>query len=260
MLPTKSTVVLLASIVVGVLTVVVSAMWIKSHNASELVSVVVAKEQIEAGVSLRPEYLKTADWPKASVPHGAEYVIDKLVGRVTRSTIAENELVLERALLHVGVGGSLAAVITPGMRAVTIPVNEVAGVAGFAFPGNYVDVLLSTKDDSGQATSKIVLQRVLVLAVDQDRSIKDETKGRVGKAVTLEVTPQQAEKIDVARAVGTLSLALRSQEDGLSGNSSGARKGDFGLTQPGTPETQSGQPAVEIIRGTSRRIETGFTQ
>lgn len=260
MAPPKSTIVLIASIVVGLLTVVVSAMWIKSHNASELVTVIVAKETIEAGVSLRPEYLKTADWPKSSLPHGAEHSMDKLIGRVTRSVIAQNELVLERTLLHAGVGGSLAAVITPGMRAVTIPVNEVAGVAGFAFPGNYVDVLLATKDDSGQATSKIVLQRVLVLAVDQDRSIKDETKGRIGKAVTLEVTPQQAEKIDVARAVGTLSLALRSQEDGLPGSSSGARKGDFGLTQSGSQETQSGQPTVEVIRGTSRRVEMGLSQ
>lgn len=240
--------------------VLASSLWMRSHNAAELVSVVVASEKIEAGVSLRTEFLRTTDWPRASVPHGAEYSIDKLVGRVTRSAIAANELVLDRMLLHSGAGGSLAAVITPGMRAVTIPVNEVAGVAGFAFPGNYVDVLLSTKDDTGQATSKIVLQRVLVLAVDQDRSVKDETKGRIGKAVTLEVTPQQAEKVDVARAVGTLSLALRSQEDGLPSASSGARKGDFGLTQSGSLETQGGQPAVEVIRGTTRRIETGFAQ
>lgn len=251
---------LAASTFVGMLVVIASALWIRSHNASDLLRVVVAAEKIEAGVSLRAEYLRTTDWPKASLPHGAETSIEKLVGRVTRTTIEPNELILERMLLHAGASGSLAAVITPGMRAVTIPVNEVAGVAGFAFPGNYVDVLLSTKDDTGQATSKIVLQRVLVLAVDQERSVKDETKGRIGKAVTLEVTPQQAEKIDVARAVGTLSLALRSQEDGLPGSSSGARKGDFGLTQAGTAEPQSGQQAVEVIRGTSRRLETGFAQ
>jgi pilus assembly protein CpaB len=256
----KNLILLLASLVVGVLVVVVSAFWIRSHNATELVTVVVAAQKIESGVSLRAEYLRTTDWPKASLPHGAETSIDKLLGRVTRTPVEPNELILERMLLHAGASGSLAAVITPGMRAVAIPVNEVAGVAGFAFPGNYVDVLLSTKDDSGQATSKIVLQRVLVLAVDQDRSIKDETKGRIGKAVTLEVTPQQAEKIDVARAVGTLSLALRSQEDGLPGSSSGARKGDFGLTQAGSTEPQSGQPAVEVIRGTTRRVETGFAQ
>lgn len=257
---TQNIIALLASLAVGAMVVLASALWIRSHNAAELVSVVVASEKIEAGVSLRAEFLRTTDWPRASVPHGAEYSIDKLVGRVTRSAIAANELVLDRMLLHSGAGGSLAAVITPGMRAVTIPVNEVAGVAGFAFPGNYVDVLLSTKDDTGQATSKIVLQRVLVLAVDQDRSVKDETKGRIGKAVTLEVTPKQAEKIDVARAIGTLSLALRSQEDGLPGSSSGARKVDLGLTQSDSLNTQSGQPAVEVIRGTTRRIETGFAQ
>lgn len=252
--------VLVVSVAVGVLAVLISALWLRSYNASSFEQVVVAAQPIEAGVSLRPEYIKLISWPAASVPHGAERSVEKLVGRVTRSTIAENELILERLLLHAGAGGSLAAVITPGMRAVTIPVNEVAGVAGFAFPGNYVDVLLSTKDDTGQATSKIVLQRVLVLAVDQERSVKDETKGKIGKAVTLEVTPQQAEKIDVARAVGTLSLALRSQEDGLPGSSSGARKGDFGLTQAGASEPQSGQPAVEVIRGTTRRVETGFAQ
>lgn len=243
---------------VGVLTVVAAAFWLKAHNAAELVPVVVAAQEIEAGVSLQKDYLRLTDWPKASLPHGVAHTEDVLVGRVTRSAIATNELVLEKSLMTKGAAGSLAAVITPGMRAMTIPVNEVAGVAGFAFPGNYVDVMLSTKDDTGQPISKIVLERVLVLAVDQDRSIKDESKGRVSKAVTVEVTPQQAERIDVARAVGGLTLVLRSQEDAVPGTADrGARKGDFALTKP---SGQSGAQSVEVIRGTSRRIEMGLSQ
>ena len=233
-----------------------AAFWLRSHNASELVPVVVAAQEIEAGVSLQKDYLRLTDWPKGSLPQGVAHSADALVGRVTRSAIASNELVLEKSLMHKGAAGSLAAVITPGMRAITIPVNEVAGVAGFALPGNYVDVMLSTKDDTGQPISKIVLERVLVLAVDQDRSIKDESRGRVSKAVTVEVTPQQAERIDVARAVGSLTLVLRSQEDLDPGKSgSGARKGDFTLSMP---STQSGLPSVEVIRGITRRIETGL--
>ncbi len=243
---------------VGVLTVVAAALWLRAHNASELVPVVVAAREIEAGVSLQKDYLRLTDWPKSSVPHGVSHSVEALDGRISRTAIAPNELVLERNLMAKGSAGSLAAVITPGMRAITIPVNEVAGVAGFALPGNYVDVMLSTRDDTGQAISKIVLERVLVLAVDQDRSIKDESRGRVSKAVTVEVTPQQAERIDVARAVGGLTLVLRSQEDDQQPvRGSGARKGDFTLS---TPSTQSGLPSVEVIRGTTRRIETGIAQ
>ena len=254
--PNRALISLVAAATVGILTVSVAAFWIRAHNASELVPVVVAAREIEAGVSLEKEYLRLTDWPKGSLPQGVAHSEAALVGRVTRHVIAPNELVLEKSLMAKGSAGSLAAVITPGMRAITIPVNEVAGVAGFALPGNYVDVMLSTRDDTGQPISKIVLERVLVLAVDQDRSIKDESKGRVSKAVTVEVTPQQAERIDVARAVGNLTLVLRSQEDVDPGKlSSGARKGDFTLS---TPSTQSGLPSVEVIRGTTRRIETGL--
>jgi len=243
---------------VGVLTVVAAALWLRAHNAAELVPVVVASSEIEAGVSLQKAYLRLTDWPKSSVPHGVAHTVEALEGRISRTMIAPNELVLERNLMAKGSAGSLAAVITPGMRAITIPVNEVAGVAGFALPGNYVDVMLSTRDDSGQPISKIVLERVLVLAVDQDRSIKDESRGRVSKAVTVEVTPQQAERIDVARAVGGLTLVLRSQEDTEPVSAgSGARKGDFSFSMPLTQGHSSG---VEVIRGTTRRVETGIDQ
>jgi pilus assembly protein CpaB len=103
-------------------------------------------------------------------------------------------------------------------------------VAGFALPGNYVDVIVSTQKDAvpnqnarEQAISKIVLERILVLAVAQEVN-RDETKPKVVNAVTLEVTPEQAEKLDLARSVGTLSLALRNQVDPQSAQTGGATK------------------------------------
>jgi pilus assembly protein CpaB len=109
-------------------------------------------------------------------------------------------------------------VVGDGKRAMTVRVNDVIGVAGFALPGNYVDIMVNTQEegskpsDKDRAISKIVLERILVLAVAQEAN-RDETKPKVVNAVTLEVTPIQAEKLDLARSVGNLSLVLRNQVD-----------------------------------------------
>lgn len=112
----------------------------------------------------------------------------------------------------------LANKLTPGMRAMSVKVNEVAGVAGFALPGSLVDVMVNTQEAQGLTTanehsiSKIILEKVLVLAVAQETH-QDDKKPKVVNAVTLEVTPEQAELLDLARNVGTLSLVLRNQAD-----------------------------------------------
>jgi pilus assembly protein CpaB len=117
-------------------------------------------------------------------------------------------------------------VLAPGQRAVTVKVNEIMGVAGFALPGNYVDVMVNTPDGENQPVSKIVIERIQVLAVAQDASTS-ESKPRVVNAVTLQVSPQQAEQIDLARSVGTLSLVLRSHSDNIPVQTAGARKFDL---------------------------------
>ena len=140
------------------------------------------------------------------------------------------EPVSDVKLAPAGTLGGLSALITEGKRAITVRVNDVIGVAGFALPGNYVDIIVSTQKDANselngreQSISKIVLERILVLAVAQEVS-RDETKPRVVNAVTLEVTPSQAENLDLARSVGTLSLALRNQVDPLDAKTDGATK------------------------------------
>ena len=112
----------------------------------------------------------------------------------------------------------------------TVRVNDVVGVAGFALPGNFVDILVHTQDDRAKpagggplAISKIVLERILVLAVAQE-SGRDDNKPKVVNAVTLELTPEQVEKLDLARSVGSLSLVLRNQVDPAPVNTDGATK------------------------------------
>jgi pilus assembly protein CpaB len=143
--------------------------------------------------------------------------------------MTRGEPVLEARLAQSGAAGGLSALVAQGRRAMTVRVNDVVGVAGFALPGNYVDILVSTQDarhaggDGAGSISKLVLERILVLAVAQEASASD-TRPRVVNAVTLEVTPEQAELLDLARSVGQLSLVLRNQIDAAPVRTVGATK------------------------------------
>jgi pilus assembly protein CpaB len=170
--------------------------------------------------------LQTLAWPKAAAIQDPLTTLDQAVGRVIHVPVLRGEPLLQSKLAAVGEKGGLSSVLAPGQRAVTVKVNEIMGVAGFALPGNFVDVMVNTPDGQNQPVSKIVIERIRVLAVAQDVST-NESKPRVVNAVTLQVTPQQAEQIDLARSVGTLSLVLRSHSDTLPVQTAGARKLDL---------------------------------
>jgi len=130
----------------------------------------------------------------------------------------------------------------------TVRVNDVVGVAGFALPGNYVDIIVNTQEEGGkggnrgdQTISKIVLEHILVLAVAQEVG-RDETKPKVVSAVTVEVTPEQAEKLDLARSVGSLSLMLRNQVDLKMAGTDGATKAKLLNTPPEPIVTAQAEP------------------
>jgi pilus assembly protein CpaB len=152
------------------------------------------------------------------MPVGAIDDVKKLEARVVKTSLLRGEPILESKLSPVGSTGGLSAVISKGNRAMSVRVNDVVGVAGFALPGNYVDILVNTEDENiktantNRSVSKIVLEHILVLAVAQEQG-RDDTKPKVVSAVTLELTPEQAEKLDLARSVGSLSLVLRNQVD-----------------------------------------------
>lgn len=219
---------LLIAIVAGLGAVVMAARWMQSQN-SGLGRIAVANIEIQLGSPITPEMVRMVDWPQDSLPTGAFTQLEKVHGRVVTGTLQRGEPVLEARLAPVGTKGGLSAVVPAGKRAMTVRVNDVVGVAGFALPGTFVDVMVNTqaegskKNDRDQTISKIVLDRILVLAVAQEAD-RDSTKPKVVNAVTLEVTPQQAEMLDLARSVGTLSLVLRNQSEGVAAVTDGATK------------------------------------
>jgi pilus assembly protein CpaB len=228
--------------------------------------VVVMKEDVAMGSMLDASMLKAVAWPTGLTPSGAFKTADTLVGRVVTSTMQRGEPVLDPKLAPVGSKGGLSAMIGAGNRAITVKVNEVVGVAGFALPGNFVDVLVSTEDSGKRAISKIVLERILVLAIAQNTRGRGDNAPKVVDAVTLEVTPEQAERLDLARSVGALSLVLRNQVDEVQAATRGARKHDlFGKTVGVNVKRSTKRrkvaakpeaPVVEVIRGTTRANKT----
>lgn len=228
----KAVVMIAISVVAGLIAVVAAARWVSQQAAVSTNQVAVAVLDIQAGQQLNPEMVKLVEWPQGSMPTGAFTDPAALIGRVTKAAIQRGEPVSEARLAPVGSRAGLSAVIASGKRAMTVKVNEVVGVAGFALPGNFVDIMVSTQEEGGQAgnrdlqISKIVLERILVLAVAQEAS-RDESKPKVVNAVTLEVTPEEAEKLDLARSVGSLSLVLRNQVEAQSTRTGGATKGSL---------------------------------
>ena len=208
---------------------VVTASVLMQSQAKGGSKVAVAALDIEIGARLTPEMVKLVDWPPGSVPPGAFSEAAALETRVVKTSVTRGEPLLEGKLAPVGTKGGLSAVVTEGKRAMTVRVNDVVGVAGFALPGNFVDIMVNTQNEGSKrgeqdkAISKIVLERILVLAVAQE-SDRDGTKPKVVNAVTLEVHPAQAELLDLARSVGTLSLVLRNQVDPKPGATEGATK------------------------------------
>jgi len=226
----RALIVMAIAVVFALAAVALAGRWLLRQPSSSAGRIVVAGADINLGQRLTPEMLKMADWPADSMPKHAFADPAKLSGRVLKSSVLVGEPLSEAKLAPAGTLGGLSALITEGKRAITVRVNDVVGVAGFALPGNYVDIIVSTqKEATGdaaqreQSISKIVLERILVLAVAQEVN-RDETKPRVVNAVTLEVTPAQAETLDLARSVGTLSLALRNQVDPNSAETAGATK------------------------------------
>ncbi|NHZ77934.1 Flp pilus assembly protein CpaB [Massilia sp. CCM 8695] len=220
------------AVLLGIGAVILASLWLLGQPGNAASRVIVATGDISRGQRISPDMLRLVDWPTATMPKDAFKDSLKLSDRVLKTNVLKGEPLTEAKLAPAGTLGGLSALISEGKRAITVRVNDVIGVAGFALPGNYVDIIVHTERDPDEQArqqrnalhiSKIVLERILVLAVAQEVS-RDETKPKVVNAVTLEVTPEQAEELDLARGVGTLSLALRNQVDPGSPQTAGATK------------------------------------
>lgn len=190
--------------------------------------VLVATRALPVGTIITAEAFRYQPWPEELVEQAYFIKDDKtstpmeqLVGTVVRNAVTAGQPITQGALVKPGDRGFLAAALGPGMRAITVPVSALTGVAGFVFPGDRVDLMLTQNvaGDTGPAlkVSETIMRNLRVLATDQRSKSNVDEKGNTivdeYKLVTLEVTPNIAEKITVAQSIGTLSLSLRSLAD-----------------------------------------------
>ena len=212
--------------------------------------VLVARKAMPVGTIIDAESLTYQPWPKELL-QSAYYMegspdsdISKLIGTVVRYQVTAGQPLTRGSLVGPNDRGFLAAALGPGMRAVTVPVNVSSGVAGFVFPGDRVDMVL-TQDVQGGGdgpalkVSETIMRNIRVLATDQRIDSKDATTGKTVVTtfsnVTLEVTPRIAEKIAVAQNMGTLSLSLRSLADSASELERAVASGDVKLPNSANP-------------------------
>lgn len=262
---TRTLIILSVALISGLLAAVLAARWLDKQSHNDTTQIAVARTEISLGQRVAPEMIKLVDWPKNSLPQGALFNIEKIDGRVLKAGLQRGEPVLEAKLAPQGTQGGLSAVISEGKRAITVRVNDVIGVAGFALPGNYVDIIVNTQKDGervnhDQSISKIVLEKILVLAVAQEVS-RDETRPRVVNAVTLEVSPEDAEKIDLARSVGSLSLVLRNQVDPNPIRTGGITKNDLLSNEKATGSKESVNSTTSLVKKSvsnkkNKRVDT----
>jgi len=182
---------------------------------AQSVNIVVATHDLHIGAQLDPTAVKLARWSRDAMPPGAFTDIAAVTGKYVKTPFVENEpIVNERLFTGVKTAGMLPLLIPAGMRAMSVPVDEVSDIAGFVLPGAHVDILVAISDKAtgSEPFSKIVLQNVEVIAVAQEiEEAKDEPK--VVKVITVLLTPEEAERLTVASHDGTLRLALRNYED-----------------------------------------------
>lgn len=243
---TRAMLMILVSLIIGALAVWLAARWVGQQTNENTVQVVVATTGIDAGAPLQAHMLGWANWPKNAVPHGSFSDLKKPLGRVVNTQIYPGEALLEVKLAPEGTSGGLSATIAPNKRAISLQVNEIVGVAGYIRPGSLVDVMVNSREGSARPISKIILEKILVLAAAQDDK-RDQTKPKVVGTVTLEVTPEQAEKIDLARNIGTLSLILRNPLDASVSVTTGAYRDDVfktSVAQEITTPAATGLPSV----------------
>ena len=283
------------AVVLGLLAVVMANAWfsgVETQQArvaeqQQLVRIAVASQDMEFGAPLTQDNVRLTSWPANSVPQGAyrEADVQRLLsgGNVAIRPITRGEPIL---LSRISERAVLSANLPADMRAVTVPVDAVSGVAGFVTPGDVVDVLLTRQIPGEGASSEdkmvnVILERVPVLAIDL-RAGEGNSEAALGKTATLQVTPRDAQKLVLATQVGRLSLALRNVED-VSGSSKAmvsnrdlggglyirARPTDGAAPQqvaavsgamlPGVavapgPRRPSG-PTMTVVRGTTSNVE-----
>ena len=267
-----STLMFLAAVVLAVMAGLLANTWLEQQRRVvqpavpqtdiRTGQVVIATQPLRFGAELSTANLREIEWPTSAIPAGAftskAALLKANERRVVLSAIETNEPILQWKVTGPGQRASLSAIIDNGMKAVTIRVNDVFGVAGFVLPGDRVDVLL-TRSESGsdkKTFTDVLLQNVRVLGVDQLADDRSE-KAAVVKAVTVEVATQDAQKLALAGTVGSLSLTLRP-----AGSTAMVRTQRIGIDELGVPNfiAQPAAALIEPVKETDRTGRVGVTR
>ena len=274
----KKLALLVGALVIAVITAVMAKNMFagagaQQANAAPVVpvgpKVLVAKKALPVGTIIDPDSFTLQPWPK-ELMQGAYYVEGqpdgdpkKLLGTVVRYAITAGQPITRGALVGPQDRGFLAAALGPGMRAITVPVNVNAGVAGFVFPGDHIDLVLTQQVEGGGdgpplKVSETIIRNLRVLATDQritDKDADGKTLVKVFANVTLEVTPRIAEKIAVAQSLGSLSLSLRSIADNTSELERAVASGQIKVPAGTSPD----QEKQMLLAMANRPIDTNTT-
>ena len=192
---------------------------VQSDSAGKTVPIVVAAAPLARGAVLQPDVLKIVNYPQDAAPAEAFHTVADVIGSDNNQRMALRAMVANEPILSGNVSGAggrlgMSGVVAPGMRAVSLRTNDVAGVGGFVLPGDRVDILLTrtTGTEQNSTVTQILAENVRVLAVDQSDNVEAD-KPVVAKVVTVEVTPDQAQTVSLAQSVGQVTLTLRHVAD-----------------------------------------------
>ncbi len=248
------------AVLFGLLAVFLAQTWLNNQADARLKSIeaqrkapvpertiVVAARPLRFGDELNASALREMPWPQDALPAGAFGKIADLTSgkRIVLLPVEVNEAILATKVTGPGQRATLSAMLSDGMKAVTVRVNDVEGVAGFVLPGDHVDVLLTRQGEKNLAVADVVVSNVPVLAIDQLADQRSD-KPSVVKAVTLEVNVNDGEKVALAETVGTLSLLLSKAGEAADNNSHRVTTADLG--QPAEPPTNSRFVTIGVTR------------
>ena len=236
---TSTVIILAVAIAMGGSAAYLTRSWLKDQTSAAVQpagTIVVAAESLAYGTAMTPDNVVEIPWFSNTLPEGAFAIKDDLLNggrRVVLSPLKRGEPVLRSKITGPGQRASLASLLDEGKRAVTVSVDDVRGVAGFVLPGDFVDIVIIADDGSPkrQSYSDILLEHVKVLAIDQVAS-EGEGQPTVAKAVTVEVTKEQAQKILLATNIGKLSLILARPVESKPDPNQRVSEKDIGRTRP----------------------------
>jgi pilus assembly protein CpaB len=279
----------LVSLVVGVVFAIIAVVLMYSYIQSnlqgapqvqaapqiELGTIVVAAKDMPFGAIIDRQSLKPVQWPKASIPTGTFTSVDEIYAgaekpgdRIALALVAHDEPLTKAKVSGFGAKPTLSRQVEMGKRAISIAVNDVVGVSGFVLPGDRVDIMLTRKpvNGSGLLTTEMLLQNVVILGIDQ---LADQAadKPQVARTATVEVTPEEAQKLILAQQAGALSLALRSVEQADTVDIKPVTEAELNRRPPPPPPPKEppaarpipvppGLPTVRVRYGTANAIET----